>query len=250
MNGHQPIDEMNNLIEILPKKLRENYSGKKISLHDFASDINRDEFYALGKKLNSSADASLISEFLDIFRSPNFLKRIVDDNRWSDQLGYQKRVDFISLQKGGISRTDLVVKSKDYEGDNFFIRTPVNPKEIGRLHRLFLKNKLNVQFRPEHLYLIAINERGQLIGGLFYIKIDDETVHLEKIVVADHYRKKGVSDGILNEFFERMRNEHFTFVTTGFFRPEYFYRFNFKIERKYAGLVKDLSVVDEKRLEH
>ncbi len=38
-----------------------------------------------------------------------------------------------------------------------------------------------------------------------------------------------------------MKNEHYEFVTTGFFRPEYFYRFGFKIERKYAGLVKILS---------
>ncbi|MEE9117156.1 MAG: GNAT family N-acetyltransferase, partial [Calditrichia bacterium] len=68
-----------------------------------------------------------------------------------------------------------------------------------------------------------------------------ETIHIEKIVVADYYRKKGVSDGMLKEFFQRMKNEHVEYVTTGFFRPEYFYRFGFKIERKYAGLVKKLS---------
>jgi len=43
------------------------------------------------------------------------------------------------------------------------------------------------------------------------------------------------------KFFKRMKNEHYEFVTTGFFRPEDFYRFGFKIERKYAGLVKKLS---------
>ncbi len=45
--------------------------------------------------------------------------------------------DLISLESGGVSRTDLVVKSKDYEGGSLFIRTPVNPKEIARLHQLF-----------------------------------------------------------------------------------------------------------------
>ena len=149
--------------------------------------------------------------------------------------------DLISTERGGISHTDIVVKSRDYEGGSFFIRIPVNPKEIARLHQLFLKNNLSVQFRPDHLYLIAINERNQLIGGLFYKKIAKGTVHIEKIVVADYYRKKGVSDGMLKEFFQRMKNEHFEYVTTGFFRPEYFYRFGFKIERKYAGLVKKLS---------
>jgi predicted GNAT family acetyltransferase len=159
-------------------------------------------------------------------------------------------VDLISTERGGVSHTDIVVKSRDYEGGSFFIRAPVSPKEIARLHQLFLINNLSVQFRPDHFYLIALNERNQLIGGLFYSKKGKETAHIEKIVVADFYRKKGVSDGILNEFFKRMWNEHYKYVTTGFFRPEYFYRFGFKIERKYAGLVKRLGeeVVDRVRL--
>jgi GNAT superfamily N-acetyltransferase len=149
--------------------------------------------------------------------------------------------DLISLEKGGISHTDIVVQTKDYEGDSFYIRGPVNPKEISRLHQLFLKNNLSVQFRFDHMYLVAVNERNQVIGGLFYKKNSEDTVHIEKIVVADFYRKKGVSDGLLREFFMRMKNEHYYFVTTGFFRPEYFYRFGFKVERKYAGLVKNLK---------
>jgi hypothetical protein len=156
-------------------------------------------------------------------------------------------VDLILTERGGVSHTDIVVKSRDYEGGSFFIRTPVNPKEIARLHQLFLKNNLSVQFNPDHLYLIALNERNQLIGGLFYSKSAHKTAHIEKIVVADFYRKKGVSDGILNEFFKRMKNEHYKYVTTGFFRPEYFYRFGFKIERKYAGLVKKLNDVNIER---
>ena len=64
---------------------------------------------------------------------------------------------------------------------------------------------------------------------------------MEKIVVSDHYRRKGISDLLMNEFFERMRADGLKFVTTGFFRPEYFYRFGFKVERKYSGLVKELD---------
>ena len=77
--------------------------------------------------------------------------------------------------------------------------------------------------------------------AVYFKKIDQHVSHLEKIVVDSHFRKKGVSDILMNEFFKRLKNLNFDFVTTGFFRPEYFYRFNFKIERKYAGLVKDLQ---------
>ena len=80
-----------------------------------------------------------------------------------------------------------------------------------------------------------------LFRSLFYIQTDKKTVHMEKIVVADPYRRKGISDGLMNEFFNRLRDEKIKFVTTGFFRPEYFYKFGFKIERKYSGLVKKLE---------
>ena len=63
---------------------------------------------------------------------------------------------------------------------------------------------------------------------------------MEKIVVANRYRRKGISEGLMNELFNRGKSENVKFVTTGFFRPEYFYRFGFKIERKYSGLVKEL----------
>ena len=64
---------------------------------------------------------------------------------------------------------------------------------------------------------------------------------MEKVVVSNRYRKKGISEGLMKEFFNRMRGENMEQVTTGFFRPEYFYRFGFKVERKYSGLVKNLS---------
>jgi len=97
-----------------------------------------------------------------------------------------------------------------------------------------------VQFRPEHQYLVAINERGALIGGIYYEFEDDgRSAHLEKIVVAEAYRKKGVADGLIKEFFSRMRAAGAAAVTTGFFRPEYFYAYGFKIEKRYAGLVKE-----------
>ncbi|MCL4280202.1 MAG: GNAT family N-acetyltransferase, partial [Ignavibacteriaceae bacterium] len=120
------------------------------------------------------------------------------------------------------------------------IRSPVSPKEISRLHSLFLESNLNVNFRPEHKFLVALSERGFIIGGLFYEMVDDQTVHMDKIVVSARYRKTGISENLMNEFLKRLKTEHIKYVTTGFFRPEYFYKFGFKVEKKYSGLVKEL----------
>ena len=44
----------------------------------------------------------------------------------------------------------------------------------------------------------------------------------------------------MKELFNRVRAVGAVTVTTGFFRPEYFYAYGFKIEKRYAGLVKEL----------
>jgi long-subunit acyl-CoA synthetase (AMP-forming)/GNAT superfamily N-acetyltransferase len=151
-------------------------------------------------------------------------------------------VDFVSIDLGGGARSEIVVALEDVDGEMFRVRHVLLPKEVERLHRLFQSAKLDVRFRPEHRYLVAINAREQIIGGIFYeIQDGGESAHLEKIVVAEGYRRKGVADGLMREFFNRVRAAGATRVTTGFFRPEYFYSYGFTIERRYAGLVKELG---------
>ncbi len=151
-------------------------------------------------------------------------------------------VDFVSTDIGGEYQSEIVVTLDDLDGNAFRVRHALMPKEIERLHRLFLAAKLDVRFGPEHRYLVAINDREQIIGGIYYTAEESGTsAHLEKIVVAERYRRKGVADGLMREFFNRLRAAGFKTVTTGFFRPEYFYAYGFKIERRYAGLVKELG---------
>ena len=76
--------------------------------------------------------------------------------------------------------------------------------------------------------------------------IDGHAVHMEKIVVSTRYRRTGISESLMNEFLKRLKSEHIRYVTTGFFRPEYFYKFGFKVEKKYSGLFLDLQKLGEK----
>ena len=142
--------------------------------------------------------------------------------------------------------SNLVIQLMDEDGNPFLIRSPVSPKEISRLHSLFLESNLIVNFRPEHRFLVALSERGFIIGGLFFELKDEQTAHMEKIVVSARYRRTGISENLMNEFLKRLKSEHVKYVTTGFFRPEYFYKFGFKVERKYSGLFLDLQNFSEK----
>lgn len=161
------------------------------------------------------------------------------------RLGYPhlKPTDSAALLKiktESIGQPNLVVQLQDDDGNIYTIRKPINPKEISKLHQLYLEANLSVNFKPEHQYLVAVSERGFIIGGVFYYRSDEATVHMEKIVVSNRYRRKGISEGLMNELFNRIKSDKVKYITTGFFRPEYFYRFGFKIERKYSGLVKEL----------
>jgi len=111
---------------------------------------------------------------------------------------------------------------------------------------LYLESNLTVNFNAEHKFLVALSERGFIIGGLYYSQADENTAHMEKIVVSSRYRRKGISEALMKELFNRLKAEHFKFVTTGFFRPEYFYKFGFKVEKKYSGLFLDLQNFTDK----
>ena len=153
---------------------------------------------------------------------------------------------FVEAAAGGTQQSEMVVTYEDSEGRPYQIRHALSAKEVGRLHRLFLTAKLQVQFRPEHRFLVAINDRGNLLGGLFYEEQpEDHTAHMEKIVVADGFSGRGIARALIDELRNRLLTAGYRSLTTGFFRPQFFYRLGFKVERRYAGLVLPLTDENE-----
>lgn len=149
--------------------------------------------------------------------------------------------EFISLNTEGTQKTALVVFFEDEKYNQYSIRKPANPKEIARLHRLFNLANLPVEFKPDHEFLVVLNDRSLVVGGLFYRPIDEKQMHLEKVVVDEHNRKSRISDGLVNEFFKRIQTDGIEIVTVGFLRPEYFRRFGFTTDHRYGNLVKKLD---------
>ena len=206
---------------------------KNISTRQRAGELNADESQKAYSELHSLSNLTEAEKF--------FLTRL--------SYPYLKAKDTAALMRAeslDVDTSNLVVQLNDEEGNIFIIRNPISPKEISRLHALFLESNLVVNFRPEHRFLVALSERGFIIGGLFYERTDEQTSHMEKIVVSNRYRRKGISESLMNEFLKRQKIEHTRYVTTGFFRPEYFYKFGFKVEKKYSGLVLDLNNFKDK----
>jgi len=212
------------------------FSESDIKLQNYLNDIvNKQREKAITKDEYFSLLSTIQSDFKLNEKEDFFLARL--------NYPYLKPSDSAAIIKTkleGTILTNLVVELEDYDGVPFYIRKPTTPKEISRLHQLYINSNLLVNFRSEHQFLVAISDRGFIIGGLFYLTRDETTVHMEKIVVSSRYRRKGVSEGLMKELFNRVKSDGHKFVTTGFFHPEYFYRFGFKIEKKYSGLVKEI----------
>jgi GNAT superfamily N-acetyltransferase len=151
---------------------------------------------------------------------------------------------FVAATAGGTQQSEMVVTHEDADGNRYQIRHALRAKEVGRLHRLFVTAKLQVQFRPEHRFLVAISERGSLIGGLSYEEEPEaHTAHMDKVVVAEGFQGRGIAGVLIEELRNRLRTAGYRSLTTGFFRPQFFYRMGFAVERRYAGLFQ--SLVDE-----
>jgi len=150
-------------------------------------------------------------------------------------------IEIIANPQTGFQDVEIMVTRRDFKGDNFHIRRPINPKEILRLHRLFGEFQLDVQFKSEHEYLLALNENGHVIAGLFYEPVDTTNIFMDKIVVASSYSGRGISRALMDEFFNRIRGRGYDVVTTGFYQPGYFYKQGFRVEKNYEGLVKQLN---------
>jgi len=174
-----------------------------------------------------------------------------DDDYFLARLSYpylrpEDEVQYVAAAPGGTQQSEMVVTLEDGDGNPYRIRHALSAKEVGRLHRLFLSAKLQVQFRPEHRFLVAISERGNLIGGLFYEEQPEaHSAHMDKIVVAEGFQSRGIAGALIEELRNRLRTAGCRSLTTGFFRPQFFYSMGFTVERRYAGLVQSLVENDQ-----
>jgi len=164
-----------------------------------------------------------------------FLTRLVFEH--VDAADY---AELISRDVGKKGQLDLAVIIEGKSGQSFKIRPPFHPKEVARFHRLLIEAKLEVQFEINHEFLLVNDKKRRLAGGLFWKKTGPGIAHLEKIVIAPHFRNNYLSIRLVEELFIRLRMKKYKYLTVGFFQSGLFYRLGFEIDQKFGGLVKRL----------
>ncbi len=146
----------------------------------------------------------------------------------------------ISLPSGDKQVTEVMMGLRDEHGNRFWVRGPASPREVARLLQLFQDANLAVTFTAEHEFLLALDARETVLGGVFYRWVGKDRVHMEKLAVARKHRGFGVADGLVWEFFRRLRARGAISVETGYFQPEYLRRYGFRTDPTSGGLIAGL----------
>ena len=92
-------------------------------------------------------------------------------------------VELVKTTKGETQNLDLVFKTEDSNGKIYSIRPPFHPKEIATFQTIISKQNLSVTFTIDHEFLLIINDRNNVIGGLYYKIKNNVRVHLEWVVI-------------------------------------------------------------------
>jgi long-subunit acyl-CoA synthetase (AMP-forming) len=165
-----------------------------------------------------------------------FITRLIFEHIAADGIGK----NFV-WDSGSEGKLELISATTDNFGENHQIRQPAHPKEIARFQTLLLNSNLTAVFNQQHEFLFIINSTNQLIGGVYWIKTDDKCAFLERIVIHPKYRKRYLSNILLDELFNRLKNKRYKYITVGYFQAGLFYNKGFHIDKRFGGLVKKLD---------
>jgi long-subunit acyl-CoA synthetase (AMP-forming)/GNAT superfamily N-acetyltransferase len=147
----------------------------------------------------------------------------------------------VSIPAGETQVATVLMGLRDGGGQRYFVRRPAAPREVARLLQLFQDANLPVTFRAETEILLALDGRGQVIGGLSWRWRAPRAAHMDKIVVARDHRGRGVGDGLLHELLRRLRGRGALTVSTGFYKASWFLRHGFRTDPTSGGVVLDLE---------
>ena len=157
-------------------------------------------------------------------------------------------IELVTMNEGDNSRIDLVMLCEDKDGNGYRIRPPFHPKEIARFHSILIKSNLEPIFQGDHEFLLIFDMKDRLVGGVYWKQSKKDSIaHFEWIVIRSKYRKKDLSNRLMDELFSRLRNKGIQYVIAGFFQEDFFYKHGFKIDRNFGGLVK--NIIDTEKID-
>lgn len=143
---------------------------------------------------------------------------------------------------GHPERGQVIVRStiRDRQDSPYIVCEPEGPADVGQLYRLFLQGGAPKTPRKSDNYFIARDETEQMIGGLVFRELDEDTVFLDGIVVRQALAERGIAAAILADFCTRMASRNYKSIRTHYFLRRFYEEHGFKADQRLGGLVRFL----------
>jgi hypothetical protein len=138
------------------------------------------------------------------------------------------------------ARVVVISRLEDNRGQAYRVREPTEAGEIGKLLRVFLGAGLPLRFAPSQLYYVVLNREDQVVAGVCYRQPEPDVAHLDGIVRAASLKGRGLSELLLEDFCSRMATRGVRVVVTHFVSQDFYRRHDFKVDRRWGGLVRFL----------
>ena len=244
------------------KEARENFINNLVTLYriDKYSELNKFIFFRETYFSNAVDEIKLLLDKLidSLFRYPdepavNRIELVELHEILSEE--NDKRVlnnlilpsinqKFELITEDNLQEKEIVLKTEinDSFGLKYTVRKPFSAFEIASLHKLFILDNYPVKIDPSLKYLmITDNEEHETIVGGLCFKIQYMNVaHLEGIVISKPYRKRDLGGKLIEDFCNRLEADGIKTLTTHFYLRSFFEKFNFKIDSRWAGLVRTI----------
>jgi hypothetical protein len=79
------------------------------------------------------------------------------------------------------------------------------------------------------------------VGGVCFEIEGDKAVYLDGVVIARQLQGGGLGGALLEDFCMRMANHGFKVVRTHFYRRSFYLKRSFRVDKRWAGLVRFLE---------
>lgn len=211
-------------------------------------------FRHISDKVREAMDGLLRRMFLDPDRRPTQMVELSDlqsmlqdpsDRRVFSHLVFPTATDQVYevVEVSELEQEKVIVRSEivDRSGGTYTVRSPLEPAEVGQLYRIFVRSGYQVKLSDRDQYLLIIDLREQVVGGIRYRVEAEEVVNLDGIVVSAGLQSRGLSSALLEDFCSRMAGQGMKVVRTHFHIQHFYFRHGFQVHERWGGLVRFLE---------
>ncbi len=147
------------------------------------------------------------------------------------------------LAVGDVEHKEVIVRSRitDKLGEEFTVRSPIEPGEIGRLYRVYVRAGYPIRISELDRFLLVLDADEQVVGGIRFKLEGDGVVHLDGLVITAALRDRGISGALLEDFCIRMEGRGMRVVKTHFHFQHFYLRHGFQVHHRWGGLVRFLG---------